>query len=408
MALFLKRHLNKGNTSRFILVTLSICFCLSVAQHSLKAQVIEPASITQNQNSAAQTAAPTSVQPQTQTTAPTTESAAQQPAATQFEFIPPTADDFSSYKPQFDTAGDGLNQIVILVDSTPEYPGPYQDVQINIDSYTTKLDSNVISWFVDGKLITKGTGLKSFTTKTGAIGTQKAVTVSVLASNGYVTQQKITLSPAAVDLIWQAQSYTPPFYKGKALIPHQGAVVVSAEPTIYQAGKRVPPSQLIYKWKQEDTALPDQSGYGKNSVIIEPKLPLDAQKISVEVSTVDGKIKAGNYVRLTSQNPTVILYPEDTLTGIRSQQALMIGHSIQKDSRISAIPYFFSTTKRLSTSIQYNWSLNGQETSQHAPTITLGFGSQPKGDAYIQLEVKHATKIFQSTDTQLPISFDKI
>ncbi len=408
MALFLNKHHNRILKSLFRAVIFSLAFGFFTPQHSLNAQVIEPASITQNQNVPTQTAAPANAQPQTQTTAPTTESAAQQPAATQYEFVPPTADDFSSYKPQFDTAGDGLNQIVILVDSTPEYPGPYQDVEISIDSYTTKLDSNVISWFVDGKLITKGTGIKSFTTKTGAIGTQKMVTVSVLASNGYVTQQKIILAPAAVDLIWQAQSYTPPFYKGKALIPHQGAVIVSAEPTIYQGGKRIPSSQLIYKWKQEDTALPDQSGYGKSSVIIEPKLPLDAQKISVEVSTVDGKIKAGNFVRLTSQNPTVILYPEDALTGIRSQQALMVGHSIQKDSRITAIPYFFSTPKRLNSSIQYNWSLNGQETNQHTPTITLGFGSQPKGDASVQVEVKHATKIFQAADTQLPISFDKI
>lgn len=383
----------------------AVC-ALFLDQIHANAQVIEPASITGNQNNTSQQ----TTQPPTQNTTPSTESAANQqvPTPTLFEFVPPTTTDFTEYVPQTDGGPDALNQVVIFTDLTPEYPGPYQEVVIKLDSYTTKLDSNTISWFVDGKLVTKGVGLRTFTVTSGAIGSQKVVTASVLASNGYVTQQKIVIAPAAVDLIWQALSYTPPFYKGKALIPHQGAVIVSAEPTLYQGGKRIPSSQLVYKWKQEDTTLVDQSGYGKNSVTIEPKLPLDAQKISVEVTTVDGKIKAVNSIRLTSQNPLVVLYEEDALTGIRSQQAITLNHTVQgKNSRISAIPYFFSTTKRLSSAVQFNWLLNGQDTNQHSSSITLGVTDGSKGNATIQLEAKHTSKIFQAADIIVPIYFEK-
>lgn len=392
---------NYKNTVRALCVALFIAFCTHTST-PVVAQVIEPASITPNtqQNTPAQTPA----------AAPTTESAAQQttPTPTLYEFVPPEASDFSTYTPQTDAGPDAINQVVIFTDLTPEYPSPYQDVTIALDSYTTKLDSNTISWFVDGKLITKGIGLKTFTIKAGAIGTQKVVTASVLADNGHVTQQKIIIAPAAVDLIWQAQSYTPPFYKGKALIPHQGAVLVTAEPTIYQAGKRIPAKQLIYKWKQEDTVLVAQSGYGKNTALIEPNLPLDAQKISVEVTTVDGKIKAANFVRLTSQNPIILLYEEDALTGVRSQQAITVNHSVKgKDSKIVAVPFFFSTPKRSSGSIQYNWLLNGQDTGQHASAITLGVVDGTQGNATIQLEIKHTSKIFQAADTLVPIYFEK-
>ena len=62
--------------------------------------------------------------------------------------------------------------------------------------------------------------MTTFTFTAGSLGKTQKVTVNGVENDGTSITQSISVMPASIDLIWQAHSYTPPFYKGKALFPH--------------------------------------------------------------------------------------------------------------------------------------------------------------------------------------------
>ncbi len=80
----------------------------------------------------------------------------------------------------------------------------------------------------------------------------------------------IPITPEDLDIIWQANSYVPPFYEGKALFPPVGTVSFVAMPGFIDSnGNPVNPKKLIYTWSQDTTVLGDKSGYGKNVLTVQ-------------------------------------------------------------------------------------------------------------------------------------------
>ena len=83
------------------------------------------------------------------------------------------------------------------------------------------------------------------------------------------------MQPTSVDVLWSAYSYTPPFYKGKALAPSRGSVVLVALPQLVtRNGSPIEPKNIIYTWSRRGVILGKSSGLGKNQVVLraEPAL----------------------------------------------------------------------------------------------------------------------------------------
>ena len=165
----------------------------------------------------------------------------------------------------------------------PEYPGPDTNVDIYLEAAGIDLDSSLISWSVNGSSIKSGRGERGVSLKTGPIGTRSTVVVSVQSPTGTLRETKI-IDPSEVDLLWQGEVYTPPFYSGKTLWPRQGKITIVAIPHVTATGGgELDPSNLVYKWSKDGVVLGQSSGFGKNSISFTDSIISRPPKIMVEI-----------------------------------------------------------------------------------------------------------------------------
>ncbi|MEI6345643.1 MAG: hypothetical protein WCO79_00160 [bacterium] len=289
----------------------------------------------------------------------------------------------------------------------PEYPSAFQDVVASVDSYSADMDRSVITWTINGKVVQRGTGTKTFRFKAGKNGSYTSLNVSIFF-NGVISTETVSITPATVDLLWQADSYVPPFYKGKALFSHQSGIKVVAVPNIFtKDGTLIPVSKLIYRWKLDKEFVAAVSGVGKSMVTFSDKIPVNEKQISVEVSTTDSSVKTVGQIFLHSVGTSPVLYQDTPLTGISYEHALPESLDLT-DSEMKLViePYFFSVKSRDSNSLYYSWSLNGKSVPDVTRSnIVFKVPDAEKGSAQVNVELRQPTKVFQTSASSLFINY---
>src|SRR5688572_16598777 len=88
------------------------------------------------------------------------------------------------------------------------------------------------------------------------------------------------LKAQEVDLLWQAETYTLPFYKGKALWSKESRVKLLAIPRGPGVGN---PLNLTYKWTKNGTVLGNINGVGKNTIAFTDSIISRPQTIQVDI-----------------------------------------------------------------------------------------------------------------------------
>src|SRR3989344_3721715 len=175
----------------------------------------------------------------------------------------------------------------------PKNPAPNQKVTASLDFHLTDLKKANIAWYLNGKLIEKRIGKKSFEFEMGKVGSISVVSVVIDAFEGEIFQKELVIRPASVDLVANAETYTPPFYKGRSVYTQKSNVRITAIPEfINSAGQKVGSNNLVYKWQQGNSVLGEQYGVGRSSITIEGQTITRPLNITVEVSTLDDSVKA--------------------------------------------------------------------------------------------------------------------
>jgi len=299
----------------------------------------------------------------------------------------------------------------ISIEKNPEFPGPNEEVQVSIGSTSVDLNSATITWSVDGVLQKKGIGIKEYTLTTKDLGSLTTVDAIIAPSKGAFLHQRVILRPAGVSLIWEALSYTHPFYRGKALNAFDGRVRITALPQFVQErGGRAAPSELVYTWKKNGTVVGDAGGYGKN--VFTPNDPISFSRgessIEVVVTAPNDTVSARDAITIRPFDPKVLLYENDPLLGIRYEHALSGVFTLTKDELVlAASPYFFSSKERAGPSLSYEWTMNGVPTkNQIADASSVRFRQEGNpGTSIIDLTIKKIDAIFQEARVSLSVAF---
>lgn len=297
----------------------------------------------------------------------------------------------------------------LAVRVVPSRPGPNQSVKVMIESYATDLDRAEISWFLNNKPSEKNAGQKTFSFRTGPPGSLSSILIVVRTTDGEVLQQVVDIRPATVDLLWEAESYTPPFYKGKALYPYQGTVRIVAIPNIItENGGALNPKSLVYDWKIDGNPVTSVSGYGKSFISFTGSVPLKPVTVAVEVSSMDQTYVAEGKTTLSPVQPGVVFYEDNPLAGVLYNKALGRNVSlVNEEMKIAAIPYFVGVSKRDADTLKYDWQINNQSILSGSDQSSLTFRQDKggKGSSAISLQVSNRAKIFQFSQNNLLLSF---
>jgi hypothetical protein len=297
------------------------------------------------------------------------------------------------------------------ISMSPENPQPLQTVQISLQSFSYDLDRSAITWSVNGQIKKTEVGTKVFTVRAGENGVGTTISASVETPADGTKTISISFVPSVVDLIYESLSYTPPFYKGKALNPSQGIVRVTAIPNlINSSGVKINTQNIVYTWKKDNTVQGSVSGLGKNTFTFTGTIPVRDALIEVETSSLNKDISASNQVKITSLSPKILFYENNPIYGVLYNQAIL-GTVKMTDDEFSAtaIPYFFGTNSATSTDLKYSWSMNDKVVNSQDPknNFTTRVDTPGSGVARINLKIDNKTNLFQLATSDYKISFIK-
>ena len=292
---------------------------------------------------------------------------------------------------------------------TPDAPGPNNPVSISLHSYFLDLPNADIAWMVDGKTMTEGTGITDISTVAGPEGTEHDVTAVVTTPDGASATVTIAIIPTTIDLLYDANSYVPPFYLGRAM-PSSGTTInIQAMPNfVTPEGKRLTADTLVYNWKQDGRVLKALSGKGKSSIRVPASLPKDSTTVTVDAVSADGRLHGSATLRIPTIEPAIALYEDHPLFGIQYYSA-MASPSFVSDTEMTfaVAPYFAPVQSSSDPALQYDWQVNGMNVPINASSpneITID-ASKSSGLAWVNVAISHVTDFFTNLAEQWGIQF---
>lgn len=290
----------------------------------------------------------------------------------------------------------------------PKNPGELTNVEVTAQSLDTDLERSQIVWYLDGNIVTSGVGINTFGFQTGRAGKASVIRVVVVPEGiARMIEKTATINPADVDIIWQADSYVPPLYKGKALAGAKGTIKLVAMPNFISAkGIKIDQKDIKYEWKKNFDVL--ERGTGKNVISTQIGSPLVDTKISLIAVSPDGSISAEKTITIKPENPIVLFYEEKPIEGLDYSKALGANSSFnQNEITIKAEPYFFSTTNYSLRSLFLSWTMNGvsaNPSDTDATKMILRNEAGREVTSIIGLQVKNTANIYQDITTFLNIT----
>lgn len=297
----------------------------------------------------------------------------------------------------------------VVLSVSPEHPAPNQNVSATINSHVINLDKANISWNVNNREMNGGVGKKSFSFKMGETGSPVVLSAVINTVDGQSISKTITLTPGDMDILFEAyDSYTPPFYKGKALVPSQGKFKIVSIPSVTSQKEQINMNNLSYTWIKDGKTQLDSSGWGKSYFIFQNSYLDKENVIEVKASDISGKSSAYGKIVLKPSNPKILFYENDPSLGIKWENSLTNGFAIGREGAIFiAEPYFFSPKNINSADLSFDWFLNKEKVETPSQKNALPIKPEPgqSGNAFIKILINNVNTLFQSMEKEINVSF---
>ncbi|MDB5238235.1 MAG: seg [Candidatus Kaiserbacteria bacterium] len=295
----------------------------------------------------------------------------------------------------------------VSISTAPAYPGPNASVTLTVQSALYDVGNGTITWTAGGRVIAQGVGATEAHIVTGPIGSATQVQVTVSGDNG-TASRAITITPASIDLLWESDSYTPPFYRGRALSSAGSSVTVVAIPHLVRSGSAIPPETLTYTWKKDGAVVSSASGRGKSTAVFDGPMLYGTSAISVTAASSDGTLAANGILRIPDTAPRLMLYEDTPLFGILYNKALVNTTYIpETEMSFTVVPFFGPTVSATDPRLEYAWTVNGTSvTPDPAKPYEITINAEKStGIANIGLELTHSTNYFLDAQGSWGITF---
>ncbi len=298
-----------------------------------------------------------------------------------------------------------LQESDVEIEIIPQNPEPYQDVTINLISYSTDLNKAQITWQSGSNVILSGYGKTKYSFTTSGPNTTTVFDIKITPTDSLNSvTKKVLISPSEVEVLWEAvNSYTPPFYKGKAFLSKEGTVKVVAIPNtnVIKQGK----GKVSYTWKLNDTTDQNASGYNKDSFIFKNSSLNTTEEVTVVASSVDDNYNAVKTFEIPTISPKIIFYKKSPTLGVLYSRALLNNTFLEEDElTIVAEPYYLDL-KGNEFNFNYSWKINGESvvTPKKETELTIRPSSRG-GYATIELTMQNLKTLFQEVNGYLKLS----
>lgn len=297
-------------------------------------------------------------------------------------------------------------QGAVRITIDPLHPAPNTPILLTLESSLVDLDASTVTWRIDGKAV-PGRG-KTLPAETGALGTKLSVSAEVQTPEGSLISAQTDIFPTAIDLLYESDSYVPPFYEGRAL-PSAGSMVrlQAMAHFVRSNGSTISPQDIDYTWKRNGRVLGSQSGFGRASVTIDAPYLFGTDTVSVEAASRDGTYSGSTSVLIPSVEPVLRLYMDHPLYGLRLDQALPRSSTItEREMTFAIIPFFATARTPTDPALLYAWTVDGkpiQAAEDSKNELTLG--APDGGQARLAVSLSHGSNIFLSAQDSWDMLF---
>ncbi|MEK7659663.1 MAG: hypothetical protein AAB343_00490 [Patescibacteria group bacterium] len=282
---------------------------------------------------------------------------------------------FTFVNAQFGAPTVSPGQIQII--ATPTQSNANEAVTLEARSYAVNLNAMDIIWYADDKIVTSGYGLYSTTVTLGAIGSETRLRVVGRMSGALVAEGFITLRPANLVLVMEANSTAPFWYQGRKLPSPRGSVSITAFPTLAGIYASLSPNRLQYTWHVNNSGAIALAGVGKQTLRLPlPKAPTAVTRVQVTVTDPRGTYSATGFVHVIPEKPHVTLFSDQSHS--RTRNAVSGTIQLRPDEKIGlyAEPFYIGN----SGDHTFEWKSNGQKipiTGERGNTAVLTMPSVP-------------------------------
>jgi hypothetical protein len=291
----------------------------------------------------------------------------------------------------------------INIEMIPNNPEPYSDVTIKLKSYALDLDRANIEWKISNKIVLSGVGRTLYTFTTSSPNTTTIINLNITPDTGIVINKQIIIRPSEIEMLWQAvDSYTPAFYKGKALPIQESKIKIVAFPNTINVAK-ANKKNMVYTWQRGDNAVPNSSGYGKDSFTFTNSVLAFTEHIGLSVSSTDNTYNATGTLDVGIVKPKILFYKKSPINGALYDEAMLDSTTMTEDEMtIIAEPYYLNKD---SSDLQYDWKINNNSINTPSKKTELTIRPSSRGGyALVSLSVDSITKLFQSITNSIKIN----
>ena len=300
---------------------------------------------------------------------------------------------------------------VISFKVSPGNPRPADIVTVSIESFSIDLDkADSIAWLVNNEVVDRGAGVKQIQFQAGRLGSRAVIEVVVSGTDLGTILESITIRPTEVDLIWEAKTYTPPFYKGKALPSSSAEITVTAIPQFVTSnGNKLKSSELIFTWKKGRKVLGNDSGRGKDTLKMMGPRIFNSTLIQANVSSVGGTLTGKGFAQVSATAPRIVFYENDIILGMKYGNAIGRNFTLTNEEiTVTAHPYFFSGNRRVSSDFEYDWRIDGSSfpsSPEDESSIVLRQVGEGEGSVTVALSIQSIDKILQAARESFSVIF---
>jgi hypothetical protein len=219
--------------------------------------------------------------------------------------------------------------------TNPQFPAPYGQVRVSLDDYSVNALGATITWYVNSIEQTEFQNERSILITAGDLGEKTAVRAVLTGSGSAPLSASIAFAPSVVDIIMEANTYVPAFYKGRPM-PSSGATVRAI--AVVHDGTNTSDASYTYQWSQNDNVLLGGPIVGKNVVEITTRYANDP--LAVEVYDSRGTLVGRGVTELTSFEPEIHFYENSPLRGLSEKEATDPYLLIGEETTLYGEPFF--------------------------------------------------------------------
>ncbi len=271
-------------------------------------------------------------------------------------------------------------------------------VEIEAEMYGTPIKNATFVWLVNNREVLKGVG----ESKLNFVLSEKSrVVVKIITGEGNIVTNTWNFNPKDTTIIWEAKTYTPPFYRGKALYSPESTLVLNA--IDLTAKNPLTNTYNNYIWKIEGEVKGDLSGVGKNTYIYKGDLLMQEPLFQVTTSPISTYNKQNADVedalaslRVQTLKTEIFTYENEPLLGVLFNKQLGSSYTLDKEeSGLVSYPIYFGVPSSLA--VKYKWYANDELVSQDNNSLFFK-KTRSNEQSRLSIDIENPSSLLQTAD----------